>query len=67
MTEIINPKDRTRSYRDCIHPFEKGEPVGYVAWHDWADKHMKTHTHTKCPKCGLFVVCGKKKARVRNS
>ena len=56
---MVVHKDRTLFYKDCAHPYERGEPNGYVAWHDWADKHCKTHEHTRCPKCGLFVICAR--------
>jgi hypothetical protein len=34
----------------------KGEPSGYLAWHEWAEHKSQTHYPTKCPDCGLFVV-----------
>lgn len=54
---VLDGTTRTRSYKTCVHPYEKAEPHGYLAWHNWAEKHMKTHVHTPCPDCGLYVVC----------
>lgn len=54
---VIWQRERERRWKDCVHPFEAGEPVSYMSWHGWADEHMKTHVHTACPDCGLFVVC----------
>ena len=25
----------------CVHPYEKGEPGGYAAWGEWADKQVR--------------------------
>jgi hypothetical protein len=40
-----------------VHPFEADEPSGHTQWHEWAEEHAATHKHTRCPKCGLYVVC----------
>lgn len=48
---------RVRRKGDCVHPFEADEPSGYTQWHEWAEEHAATHKHTRCPKCGLYVVC----------
>jgi hypothetical protein len=34
----------------------KGEPSGYIAWHEWAERKAKTHRQERCPGCGLFVI-----------
>ncbi len=31
-------------------------PVGYVAWHEWAEEKSRTHEQRKCPACGRWVV-----------
>ncbi len=39
-------------------------PEGYLQWHAWAAKKMKTHTQVRCPSCGLFAIwVPKKKGR----
>ena len=39
------------------HP---GEPDGYVAWHDWADRMRVDHVQLRCPACGLWSVIVKR-------
>jgi hypothetical protein len=34
----------------------RGEPEGYLAWHEWARRKNKTHRSTRCPGCGLYKV-----------
>lgn len=60
---VIWSRERERRCKGCVHPFEDGEPVSYMQWHGWAEEHMKTHTHTACPKCHLWVICKRKAAR----
>lgn len=31
-------------------------PVGYLGWHDWAQKKAKTHKQVKCEHCELFAI-----------
>lgn len=38
-------------------------PDGYVAWHEWAARMLKTHRQTKCRGCGLYKVWVKKTSR----
>jgi len=57
---MVVHRDRVRAYKGCVHPYEKNEPSGYVQWHEWAEKHHKTHDHTPCPDCGLYIVCTRK-------
>lgn len=52
---------RVRVQGDCRHPYEADEPSGYLAWHAWAEEHMKTHRHKQCPKCGLWTICASKR------
>jgi predicted RNA-binding Zn-ribbon protein involved in translation (DUF1610 family) len=45
----------------CPHCGRKGrgyrkEPLGYVAWHVWAEKLGRTHRQERCPGCGRFSV-----------
>lgn len=39
----------------------KGEPEGYLQWHAWAEKKIKTHKQSRCPGCGLYVIWTSKK------
>lgn len=48
---------RVRVHGNCEHPYEPDEPSGYLAWHEWAEEHDKTHVHEQCPDCGLWVIC----------
>ena len=41
---------------DMNHCSHTPSPIGYLAWHDWADKISKTHKQVKCKSCGLFKV-----------
>jgi len=43
----------------------KGEPTGYIAWHEWAKKKSKTHRSTKCGKCWFFHVWKKRRQNER--
>lgn len=31
-------------------------PSGYLAWHEWAEEMMRTHTVRRCPGCGLYAI-----------
>lgn len=31
-------------------------PVGYIAWHEWAEKKGRRHKQIMCPKCDLYVI-----------
>lgn len=31
-------------------------PVGYVQWHEWADKKSKTHKQIKCLGCNRYAI-----------
>ena len=42
--------------RDCPRePDHRYGPLGYLAWHDWAEERMKTHRQERC-ECGLFLL-----------
>lgn len=32
------------------------QPEGYIEWHDWAKRMMRTHKQTKCTGCGLYMI-----------
>lgn len=36
-------------------------PEGYIGWHMWAEKKVKTHKQERCPKCGLWAIWKRKK------
>jgi hypothetical protein len=38
-------------------------PRGYVAWHEWAEKKMRTHRQVRCPTCNLLAIWKPKKNR----
>lgn len=38
-------------------------PVGYLAWHAWAEKKSRTHVQERCPGCGLWMIWRPKKRR----
>ncbi len=47
----------TQIGRSCANDASHTEcPNEYLAWHDWAEKKMKTHKQVKCPKCGLYAI-----------
>ena len=60
---IVKHVARTRIVSDgttkkviCIHPYEPGEPEGYVAWHEWAPRHAKGRGRQhQCRKCGIYL------------
>jgi len=31
-------------------------PEGYLQWHSWATRMMKTHKQERCPICNLWFV-----------
>lgn len=35
-------------------------PIGYLAWHNWAQVKRRTHKQRKCGKCGLYKIWVKK-------
>jgi hypothetical protein len=37
-------------------------PVGYMAWHAWADERSETHDQHQCPGCGLWLILTPKQA-----
>ena len=38
----------------CLH---KGSKLGYVQWHDWAEKmHKLGYRQHRCKRCGLWAV-----------
>lgn len=51
-------EQRNRKLANCPNVAEhvKGEPDGYNAWHDWAQRMGKTHTQLKCDGCGLYAI-----------
>lgn len=32
------------------------EPEGYLQWHAWAEKKIKTHRQVRCKVCKLLVI-----------
>ena len=38
----------------CSHRIP-GQPKGYVARAEWAEKKLVTHQQEQCPVCGLWV------------
>ena len=32
------------------------QPDGYMRWHGWAARMVKTHRQLRCPNCGLFKI-----------
>lgn len=47
-----------RAYVQCLR--YPGEPTGYMAWHEWAEKKSKTHKQFKCAVCGLWHIWRRK-------
>ena len=39
------------------------QPDGYLAWHAWAAKKIKTHKQIQCPGCGLLMIWVPKQKR----
>lgn len=35
-------------------------PDGYLAWHAWAEKKLRTHYQVRCPGCGLLSIWKKR-------
>lgn len=40
----------------CAHGPEEGEPLSYMAWHGWAERHAKTHGQRKCKTPGCPIM-----------
>ena len=41
----------------CLHANEHTPaPEGYLQWHEWAEKKLKTHDPFRCPHCQFFVI-----------
>jgi hypothetical protein len=47
---------------DCWHT---PEPLGYLAWHEWADNKSKTHIQVRCPNCNLLKIWVSKRGLVK--
>jgi len=42
---------------DCPHFLDHTPaPEGYLQWHVWAKRMMKTHKQRKCSGCGLYTI-----------
>jgi hypothetical protein len=50
----MKPCPKSRTHTPC--------PEGYMQWHSWASRKMKTHKQIKCKGCGLWHVWILKKA-----
>lgn len=35
-------------------------PEGYVQWHNWAEKKIKTHRQIRCPGCNRLAIWEKR-------
>ena len=46
----------------CSHRIP-GQPSGYVARAEWAEKKLVTHRQEQCPVCGLWVFWVKREKR----
>lgn len=42
-------------------------PETYDAWHEWADKKMRTHRQVRCPGCRLWAIWVPKIRRVKRA
>jgi hypothetical protein len=31
-------------------------PIGYLAWHEWAEERSRTHDQEECPGCGFWCI-----------
>ena len=31
-------------------------PSGYLQWHAWAARMLRTHKQVRCPHCGLWAI-----------
>lgn len=40
-------------------------PVGYLHWHEWAEKKARTHNQSQCPTCGYWAIWKPKKRRAK--
>ena len=40
-------------------------PSGYIQWHNWAEKKMRTHKQERCPGCGRWSIWKPKKGESR--
>jgi hypothetical protein len=36
-------------------------PEGYLQWHEWAEKMLRTHVQVKCPTCGMYAIWKRKR------
>lgn len=34
----------------------KGQPDGYIAWHEWAGRKSRTHHQIRCKGCGRYEI-----------
>jgi len=41
---------------EAVHLHTPDQPIGYNAWHGWAERMMQTHRQERCPVCGLYQI-----------
>lgn len=46
-----------------LHTTDPSEPLGYLAWHDWAERKSRRHYQVRCPGCGLYKIWRRKPLR----
>jgi len=57
-TSVFNSTGRTVEWVDPCPNESKHTPcpTGYMQWHSWAARMMKTHRQERCPGCGLLKI-----------
>lgn len=51
----------------CAALHTHNEPMGYLAWHMWADVMRLTHKQIKCGICGRYAIWIPKTKRAREA
>jgi hypothetical protein len=70
----INISERVAEYEQELKDWLKEtedthtpSPEGYIAWHNWAERKLKTHHQIKCRCCGLYTVWVKNDAATKGT
>ncbi len=55
---IAKPKNGITRFEDCPRATElhTPAPIGYLQWHEWAERKSKTHRQERCPECGFLSI-----------
>lgn len=54
-TGVLKPGEPMENCPDAAK-LHTPSPSGYIQWHNWAEKKMRTHRQRHCPTCGRLAI-----------